>query len=115
MKAYKINYHSIIDVITNSSSELFVSTDKKIVELFKSILPEKYLKEVDSMFYTQTFKEFYDKQGLDEVKEDNPEYYNEKYGNLKDDDELLICYYSNEDVDWRLSEFIGHLNFISIY
>lgn len=40
MQIFEINIHSTIDVITNSSSEIFIIDDKKTVETVKEILRE---------------------------------------------------------------------------
>jgi hypothetical protein len=38
---FKFNLHSMIDVITNSSTETFITTDKKIVRFFQDLMSEK--------------------------------------------------------------------------
>jgi hypothetical protein len=40
MKTFILNYHSFIDVITNSSSELFICSDKNIVNFIKELFKE---------------------------------------------------------------------------
>jgi len=111
MKLFKLNYHSIIDVITNSSSELFICTDSKILDFFKSIIGNNS----DGLLKIQKFKDFYDENDLDYYKENYPKNYNRIYGNLKNGDDLLVCYYNSEEIEYTLSELLGKMNFINIY
>jgi hypothetical protein len=115
MKAYKINYHSIIDVITNSSSELFISTNGKIIDFIKSVLSDDKLKNEKNVFYIQKFKDFYNDNDLDDLKEHNHDNYVKTYGNLKDDDEILICNYNTDEIESIISGFLDKLGFISLY
>jgi len=106
MKTYKVNFHSFIDVITNSSSELFVSTDQKIVEFFKSIL-----KDGDKdLIKIVKFKDFKDKY-IDE----SYEHYNRDYVSLKDDDDILLCNVDSEEIYYTLPELLTKLSFKSVY
>lgn len=109
MKAiYKVNYHSLIDVITNSSSELFVTADNKIIEFIKVLYPDSNFD--GSMFKLTTVKEYIANNYTDDetpaswIKDLNP------------DDELLECRLDSEDMNWQVSEFVEEkLNFKRVY
>jgi len=107
MKAYKINLHSFIDVITNSSSELFVSTDQKMVEFFKSILNE----EDKDLIQIQKFKDFKIRYEIDETQED----YQEKYGHLTDEDDILLCNVDSEEIYYKFPELLIKLSFKNLW
>lgn len=114
MKTYYTNYHSFVDVITNSSSELFVSTDQKIIEFFKEIINED-LGNKYSYLKLMSFKDFYKDHYLDEYEEDNPEAYKKEYGHLKDEDDILVCNVSSEDYTDLLDDLMRKFNFKSMY
>lgn len=103
--------HSFIDVITNSSSELFINGDKRIIEFFREVLKDK----TDGLISITKFKDFAKDHYLDEFKEDNPEKYEEEYGSFSDEDDILVCYYESEELEYTLAEFLESLNFKSIY
>jgi len=109
MKAYKIEYHSFIDLITNSSTEMFMSTDKDIIDFFKKIgdVGEKR----GSYIRVQTFKEFLTDSWLGDMKEDEPESFEKEYGEYKDDDEILVIQEDSEDCDSLISQLMSKLNF----
>lgn len=83
-KVIKIETHSFVDVITNSSTELFVCNTDKSVEMVKEILTEKY----------ESFNKLYDrgKQDVNDILEvkiadekcvKDMEEWKEYYSNLK--------------------------------
>ena len=111
IKAYKINYHSFIDVITNSSTEMFINTDKKIVNFFHDLFTEE---EQDYHMKVLTFKEYSKEYDLEYVKENDIEDYNTKYGNLKPEDRILVLNLEYQSDD-TISKILNKLNFISIY
>lgn len=108
---YKINFHSLIDVMTNSSSELFIITDTKIIDFFKTLLGENN----DSFIKITKFKDFANHNDLNEIKEDNPSYYQEKYGNMNDEDLILECTVDSETIYDDFPELLKKLNFKSVY
>ena len=105
MKAYKIEIHSFVDLITNSSTEMFMSSDKNIVEFFKQI--GNIGGDRGSYIKVLTFKEFFKESYLHEMKEDSPEYYEKKYGKFKDDDEILIIQEDSEDCESLISQLMN--------
>lgn len=77
-----INSHSIVDVITNSSSELFVCDKDKSIEFVKKILKNyKVISFSDIYLYTQ---EMYDKN-IDDTKKSCIEFI-KYYNNYTGDD-----------------------------
>ena len=108
---YKIIYHSLIDVMTNSSSELFITTDTKIIDFFKTLLGENN----DSFIKIIKFKDFAEEHYLNELKEDNPSYYEQKYGNMSDEDLILECNIDSESIYDDFPELLKKLNFKSVY
>ena len=68
MKAYKIEFHSFIDVITNSSTEMFMSSDQTIVKFFEELLGKKGIgDERGSYIKVMTFKEFCEVSWLGDI------------------------------------------------
>jgi hypothetical protein len=64
MKAIKINVHSFIDVITNSSTEIFISTHDKTITLAKELINgllkvAKSEKTADDLFELHTEEKLY--------------------------------------------------------
>jgi len=115
-KIFKLNYHSFIDVITNSSSEMFVSTDKKVIEFFKEYLKEnEYLSKYGSYIKLLTFKEHFETSDLKDLKEENLEEYNKKYSDMKDDDLIVVCKVDSEDSHDFIGELLTKIGFISIW
>jgi hypothetical protein len=108
-KLFKFNYHSFIDIITNSSTELFVSTDKKVVEFFKEYIKENIGEKYGSTIKLYSFKDYIESSHLKDIKEDEPEnfdnYVKNKYGDMKDDDLIVVCNVDSEDSH----DFIGEL------
>jgi hypothetical protein len=74
-----VNVHSIVDVITNSSTELFVCDTKKSIEQVKEIL-EKMLE-----FYNSTHNDEH-LYSFEDVFEEPYIYTREIYERTKDDD-----------------------------
>lgn len=105
---YKIEYHSYLDLITNSSTEMFMSTDKAIVKLFKEI--GNIGEERGSYIKVVTFKEFYETSWLSDFKEDDLERYEKEYGQFKDEDEILIIQEDTED-ESLISQLVDKLGF----
>jgi len=112
MKAYKIEYHSFVDLVTNSSTEMFMSTDKAIIEFFKEIgniggesrYGGNYVK-------VMTFKQFCEETWIGDFKEDDPERFEKEYGEFKDDDEILVVQEDTEDCESIISKLMEKLNF----
>ncbi len=98
-KIFKLNYHSIVDVITNSSSELFVCSDKKVLDFLKSMIGNDIHKDVG--FSIQTYKEFCDETG------------SEIHGTFKDDDEIISINVEHGSDDFE--SFLRNLNFIEVF
>lgn len=90
MKTLLVKAHSFIDVITNSSSELFVTKNPSSIEL---------LSGVDSRYIViSTFKQFKEKNyGYDEDL--NDEYFQKKYPDFKDEDLVAAITVDSEDYD----------------
>jgi len=66
MKSIEITIHSVVDLITNSSSEIFVTTNEKTVELVKSILKvfldqsgNPFNRTVDELFKVENVYKWY--------------------------------------------------------
>ena len=93
-KVFKIKYHSFIDVITNSSSELFVSTDKNVINFFKEVLKLDDIKSEGSYLMIKTFKEIKEDFGDFESLKD------ESFKDMNDEDLLLICDVNSESYDF---------------
>ena len=115
LKIFRMDYHSFIDVITNSSSELFVSSNGKLIEAIKQFITDKELSDSKNVIYTKKFKDHYEENDLEEMKENNLERYNKMYGGLKDDDELLFFYYDSENVYDDIFNLLDKLNFKSVW
>ena len=109
MKAYKIEYHSFVDLVTNSSTEMFMSTDKNIIEFFKQI--GNLGSDRGTYVKVLTFKEFCEDSWLSEMKEDEPESFAKEYGEFKDDDEILVLQEDSEDWNSLSSMLAEKLNF----
>jgi len=101
MIAFKINYHSFIDVITNSSSELFVSTDKTIINFFKEILKLDKIKADGSHLSILSIKEFKENYGEHTEMTEN------------DNDLILVCDISSDSYDF-IYEIMTAFKFKSI-
>jgi hypothetical protein len=103
IKAYRINFHSFIDVITNSSTEMYVSTDQKIVEFFRSLFTEE---ELEKEFNIMTFEQY--------IKDFDLERSDSRYEGVKDSDYILTISleYGQSSTIERILE---KLNFIAIY
>jgi len=99
--AFKINYHSFVDIITNSSSEMFISTDKKVIDFFKEMFKDD-IKSGGSCLKLMTGKEF------KEFYYDDP-----PLNKINDEDELLYCDVDSESYDF-IYEIMEKLNFKSI-
>jgi len=100
-RAFKINYHSFVDIITNSSSEIFISTDKKVIDFLKEMAKDKYDLGSDriKLISGKKFKEdYYDDPPLDKIN---------------DDDEILVCDVDQSSGD-EVYELMNLLNFKSI-
>lgn len=104
MKVYKINYHSFIDVITNSSSEMFVSTDSKVIEFFRSFIKEKEKGFIRILKFKDFKNEFFDEYTSEQT-----------YKDLKDDDYVLTCKIDSEQIYEDLPDLLTKLNFKNIY
>jgi len=113
MKAYKIEYHSFIDLITNSSTEMFMSTDRDIIDFFKKIgnIEKSESGWGSSYIKVMSFKEFLKESWLGDMKEDEPESFEKEYGEYKDDDEILVIQEDSEDCDSLISKMMDKLNF----
>lgn len=111
-KAYKLNYHSFIDVITNSSTEMFINTDQKVVQFIKSLFKDEKLENFEIKILT--YKEYYKEQDLEYIKDAYPEDF-KIYKDLKDDDEILVINVESGAVDGAIETIMNKLNFISIY
>lgn len=110
---FSFNYHSFVDVITNSSTELFMTTEKKVVEFFQDILnqhPENQYSAIKIMSY----EEFAKQQDFEYLKREEPEYFKNNYGNLNDGDMVLTIKYDSEDTDF-IFELAKLLNMKSMY
>lgn len=101
-KIFKIKYHSFIDVITNSSSELFVSTDKNVLKFFQELVKESEIKSGSSYLQLKTVKEAKEVFGLEEKLKD-----------LDDNDMVLLCEIDSESYDF-IYEIMGAFKFESI-
>lgn len=82
----KIKIHSIIDVITNSSSELFICDTDKSLEIIKELLQDMldlYNKGNDTNYkFDEVFSEpyLYTKEDVDKEKQDLEEWNKKGYG-----------------------------------
>jgi hypothetical protein len=67
---YKINYHSFIDVITNSSTELYVSSTEKTIQMFKDLVRQYLQEKLNREFVDVTdYIDFYlDSGGYEEAR-----------------------------------------------
>jgi hypothetical protein len=108
MKAYKIDYHSFIDVITNSSSELYVTNQQNVIEFVKTMFTEDECKSYN--FKITTFKEFADDYELRDADD-----FETEYSSYKDEDQILTCNISSEDIESLVGEVMRKLNFKCLY
>ena len=112
-KHFAFNYHSFVDVITNSSTELFMTTEKKVVEFFQDILkqqPENQYSAIKILSY----EEFAKQQDFDYMKKEEPEYFEKYYGHLGENDAILTIKYDSDDPDF-VFELAKLLNMKAIY
>ena len=84
MKSIKISPHSFIDIITNSSSEIYVQASENTVKVVKTLV-DSILKMSDSYL---TCDDLFDirlelpsDQGEDEEYDENPDQFYSDYGN----------------------------------
>ena len=115
--AYKINYHSFVDIITNSSSELFVSTDNNVITLFENLFKDKLEKDkkYGSYIKLMSFKKYAEEHQLEEFKEENPLAYEKRYGDMKEEDQILVCNVDSEDSMDFIVDVLEMMNFKSVY
>ena len=112
-KHFAFNYHSFVDVITNSSTELFMTTEKKVVDFFQDILnqhPEHRYSAIKILSYEQFAKEY----DFEYMKREESEYFDNKYGHLNEDDMILTIKYDSDDPDF-VFELAKLLNMKAIY
>lgn len=112
-KYLAFNYHSFIDVITNSSTELFMSTDQKVVEFFRDIL-NQHPENLYSAIKILSYEEFAKQQDFEYMKKEEPEYFKNNYGHLNEGDMILTIKYDSEDTDF-IFELAKLLNMKSMY
>jgi hypothetical protein len=91
MKDFSVNIHSIIDIITNSSSEIFVGADNNTISKFKELI-NIILKSLNC---EKTFDDLFEVEILDDDNENiddidlNEEYEIKPYLHLKIKDSNL--------------------------
>lgn len=115
---YILKVHSFIDVITNSSSELFISSNKKALEFFKEIFKSELIQNGHSVpsnsIRLVTFEQHYDNHELKYMQDEDPEYFNDKYGSYKKDDEILEVHFEYGDHE-ILIKILEHFNFEKVW
>ena len=99
MKTFILNYHSFIDVITNSSSELFICSDKKIVNFIKELLKENGIENKNIII--TTYGEHRKKWEPDEII-------------MSDETEIVLFNLNSED-DSAIYDLLTALGFKTIY
>lgn len=98
-QAFKLNYHSFVDIITNSSTEMFMSSNVKTVELFKDLMAEKNIKRVSGIEIT-TYGKYCEHWDMDD-----------KDKRFKDEDEIIIFTYSTDSGNQELYDLMNLLGF----
>lgn len=112
-KIYIIEYHSFIDVITNSSSEMFISSDKKIIEFFQEMFGDNIGGETGSYITIMSWEEYAKDYDLNELKESNPKYFQKEYEKYEGKS-VMIININSEDYDF-VGEIMKKMNFKSLY
>ena len=110
---FVIPKHSVVDVITNSSSQIFVCDTKSSVEMIKQMLEDLiilYNKQngKELLSYGEVFGEVYAVRSLKEAQDILDDYWGDKVGDYRDFNDNIILVHSADDnsIPWVIQEWI---------
>jgi hypothetical protein len=103
-----IKLHSLIDVITNSSTELFVTSGDKEVKEIESILEEKW-KHFSKLYDREEGEELCDILEVKKIDNDNYNYVKEYYGTKVEKDNIIIVGVMDNSIPYEFFDIIESL------